>query len=114
MLWPFKGYLMQYEDMTHASTLKLTDRLMRLVRQLMRHKFGEFFFRVVVFEYLEDSGEESTTVASLAVLLDKNPYNLLDVDSVFSGCADRGSLGVSWTRPFTSNDFVINGIDFIL
>ena len=98
---------MQYEDMSHASTLELTDRLMRLVRQLMRHKFGEFFFRVVVFEYLEDSGE--STVASLAVLLDKNPYNLLDVDEVFSGWADRGSLG---TRPFTSNDFVINGIDY--
>ena len=101
-----EGYLMQYDNMKHQSTLKLTDRVMRQARMVMRHQFGEFFFRVVVFEYFEDSRDRSTVV-SMAVLLDRNQYNLIDTDSVFSGCADRGFFG-NWH--FTPDDYIVNGI----
>ena len=71
----------------------------------MRRRFGDFFFRVVVMEYLEDQQEKSTLV-SLSVLLDRNPYNLIDVDNVFKECADRGFF-LRW--PFSDSDFIVAG-----
>ena len=70
----------------------------------MRQRFGEFFFRVVVLDYFKNA--EHTILVSLAVLLNKNQYNMVDVDAVFKGCADQNRFA-DWV--FTQDDYVVTG-----
>ncbi len=69
-----------------------------------RLKFGEFFFRTVVLELIE--GPRKITFVSLAILLEPNEYNMVDIDSVWMQSATSGFLG-SW--PFGVFDFKITG-----
>ena len=79
-------------------------------RILHRQKFGEFYFRTAVMEYLPAAdSQRSKTVASLAVLLEPSNYNLVDLDSVWGGLAVDAGAFANW-KPFGPDDFITSGM----
>ena len=70
-----------------------------------RQKFGEFFFRSVALDIVE--GPKLATMVSMAVLLEPNLYNLVDIDATWRVKAMEGYLG-EWT--FEEYDYMIKGI----
>ena len=69
-----------------------------------RGKFGEFFFRSITLELIE--GPQKTTLVSLAILLEPNTYNMMDIDVVWKRKAIAGYLG-EWE--FHHYDYMIKG-----
>ena len=98
-------YLPQYQDLTDATSLDLIDRIIILTREMHRQKFGEYFFRTVVFMLAK--GLRKATLVSLAILLEPNPSNLMDIHTVWRAKASTGLMG-EWK--FSSDDYLIKGI----
>jgi hypothetical protein len=73
-----------------------------------RQKFGEFFFQTVILEMIQ--GPRDITFVSLAILLEPNDYNMVDIDSVWKRKANAGFLG-AWT--FSNYDYVIKETKFV-
>ena len=72
-----------------------------------RQKFGEYYFRTVVMEYLS-AQQKRKTIASLAVLLEPSQYNFIDIDTTWGELAlDDNKYGVF--EAFTQNDFITSG-----
>ena len=69
-----------------------------------RQKFGEFFIRTIPLELIE--GPQKTTFFSLAVLLEPNAYNMMDIDVVWKRKANTGYLA-DWK--FDHQDYMIKG-----
>ena len=69
-----------------------------------RNKFGEYFFRTVPLDIIE--GPHKVTFVSLAILLEPNEYNMVDIDIVWKIKATEGYLG-EWE--FNNYDYLIRG-----
>ena len=67
-------------------------------------KFGEYYFRTVVLDLVE--APKKTTVVSLAVLLEPNEYNMVEIDVFGKRKALQGYLG-EWK--FSNYDYIIKG-----
>ena len=72
-----------------------------------RNKFGEYFFRTVPLDIIE--GPHKVTFVSLAILLEPNEYNMVDIDIVWKIKATEGYLG-EWE--FNNYDYLIRGVFF--
>lgn len=101
-------FLPQYTDISNGVSLLLTDKLMTLVRTMHRQKFGEYFFRAVVMEYIK--GPRAITFVSLAILLEPNEYNMVDIDAVWKTMANTGFFG-EWE--FTPFDYLITETQYV-
>ena len=77
-----------------------------------RQKFGEYYFRTVVMEYLREEPSKKT-IASLAVLLEPSHYNFIDIDTTWGEMA-RAQIKGGLFKDFTNNDFVTSGTVHIL
>jgi hypothetical protein len=76
-----------------------------------RQKFGEYYFRTVVMEYLS-AQQSRKTIVSLAVLLEPSHYNFIDIDTAWGELAlNVNKFGVF--EAFTQNDFVTSGTVYI-
>ena len=71
-----------------------------------RQKFGESFVRSVVLELVEGDSSKKETLVSLALLLEPNVYNMVDIDVVWKLKALSGYLG-EWK--FSNYDYIIKG-----
>ncbi len=116
-------FIPQYEDADNAVTLDVTNDLLPTVMQCTvgsgrrdvhscqhptdpaldaRNCFAEFFFRSVVLEYLQGDVLKDT-IAVVAILLEPNEYNLVDMDTVWRRQASKSSGTIRSLRRASSS-----------
>ncbi len=100
------AFMPMFYNLNNTATLQVTNDLLLTSRPLFRNRFGEYFVRAVVLEYLE--GRVLTdTVVSMAFLLEADQDNLIIVDSIWrTHIGDNGALGNHVIR---EDGFLVHG-----